>query len=133
MKQFLSAIIASIMLLSTSANALKVGLGIDQGLGVTAQFQRINAFVGTNGIAGDYILKRGSFGEDVPFNWYVAGGAFLGWDHGAGVRLPLGLNMFFAPEWDGYFQVQPELDFDHGNNSDANFSADFSLGVRFRF
>ena len=133
MKKYLLAIIASSMFISTAASAVKVGLGFDQGFGVTAQFDNINAFVGNDGISGDYIFKRGSFSEDTPFNWYVAGGAFLGWDHGAGIRLPLGINMSFDSRWDGYFQVFPELDFDHGSKSDVKLSADLAVGVRYRF
>lgn len=133
MKKYLLVILASSMLISTAASAVKVGLGFDQGFGVTAQFDNINAFIGNDGIAGDYIFKRGSFSEDTPFNWYIAGGAFLGWDHGAGIRLPLGINMPFDSKWDGYFQVFPELDFDHGSRSDVKFSADLAIGVRYRF
>lgn len=133
MKKYLLVVIAFSMLISTAASAVKVGVAFDQGFGVTAQFENINAFVGNDGIAGDYIFKRGSFNEDTPFNWYVAGGAFLGWEHGAGVRLPLGINMSFNPQWDGYFQVFPELDFDHGSRSDVKLSADLAIGFRFRF
>ena len=133
MKKYSLVIMVTSMLISTAASAVKVGVGFDQGFGVTAQFENINAFVGNDGIAADYIFKRGSFNEDTPFNWYVAGGAFLGWDHGAGLRLPLGINMPFSAKWDGYFQVFPELDFDHGNNSDTNFSANAAIGVRYRF
>ncbi len=133
MKKYLLVFIASSILLSNAASAVKVGIGFDQGFGVTAQFENINAFVGNDGIAGDYIFKRGSFNEDTPFNWYVAGGAFLGWDDGAGIRLPLGINMSFNSQLDGYFQVQPELDFDHGSRSDVKLSADLAIGVRYRF
>jgi hypothetical protein len=133
MKKYLLPIIASSMFISTAASAVKVGVGFDQGFGVTAQFENVNAFVGNDGIAANYIFKRGSFNEDTPFNWYVAGGAFLGWEHGAGVRLPLGINMNFDAKWDGYFQVHPELDFDHGSRSDVKLSADLSIGVRYRF
>jgi len=133
MKKYLLVFIASSILLSNAASAVKVGIGFDQGFGVTAQFENINAFVGNDGIAGDYIFKRGSFNEDTPFNWYVAGGAFLGWDDGAGIRLPLGINMSFNSQLDGYFQVQPELDFDHGSRSDVKLSAVLAIGVRYRF
>ena len=133
MKKYLLLIMASSMFISTAASAVKLGLGFDQGFGITAQFENFNAFVGNDGIAGDYIFKRGSFNEDTPFNWYVAGGVFLGWEHGAGVRLPLGINMPFDAKWDGYFQVSPELDFDHGSRSDVKLSADLSIGVRYRF
>lgn len=134
MKKILLAIIATTMVISSTASAaVKVGLGFDQGFGVTAQFNNINAFLGDDGVAGDYIFKRGSFGEDVPVNWYIGGGAFIGWDHGVGVRLPLGLNMAFNSKWDAYFQVHPELDFDHGAASETKFGIDAGLGVRYRF
>jgi len=134
MKKTLLTLIAVSALISThSTAAVKVGVGFDQGFGVTGQFDNINAFVGDDGIAADYIFKRGSFSENFPLNWYIGGGAFLGWDNGAGVRLPLGLNMAFNAKWDAYFQVHPELDFDHGKNSDTNFSAAAAIGVRYRF
>ena len=134
MKKYLVVIIASCIFISTSAaSAVKVGIGFDQGFGVTGQFENINAFVGNDGIAGDYIFKRGSFSEDIPFNWYAAGGVFLGWDEGVGVRLPLGVNMSFNSQWDGYIQVHPELDFDHGKLGEREFGVDLSLGVRYRF
>lgn len=134
MKKHLLVIMASSLFISSAASAaVKVGLGFDQGFGVTAQFDNINAFVGNDGIAGDYIFNRGSFNKETPFNWYVGAGAFLGWDHGAGVRLPLGINMHFDAKWDGYFQVHPELDFDHGSRSDVKLSADLAIGVRYRF
>ncbi len=134
MKKILLTLIAVSALLSTSANAaVKIGVGVDQGFGVTAQFDNINAFIGNDGVAGDYIFKRGSFGEDIPFNWYVGGGAFIGWDNGIGVRVPLGLNMAFNAKWDAYLQVHPELDFDHGAASDTKFSVDMAIGVRYRF
>lgn len=127
------SIVMSMFISNAASAAVKVGVGFDQGFGVTAQFNNINAFVGNDGIAGDYIFKRGTFGEDVPFNWYVGGGAFLGWDHGAGVRLPLGIRIPFNTQWDGYFQVHPELDFDHGSRSDVKLTADAAFGVRVRF
>ena len=134
MKKYILLIMTfSLFVSNTAGAAVKVGLGFDQGFGVTAQFDNINAFIGNDGISGDYIFKRGSFSEETPFNWYVAGGAFLGWDHGIGIRVPLGINMNFNREWDGYFQAFPKLDFDHGSRSDVKLSADLSIGVRYRF
>lgn len=134
MKKYLLTVLVTSLFISSTANAaVKVGLGFDQGFGVTAQFDNINAFVGNDGIAGDYIFKRGSFGEDVPFNWYVGGGAFIGWDDGVGIRTPFGVNMPFDAKWDGYFQVFPELDFDHGSRSDVKLGVDLSIGIRYRF
>lgn len=133
MKKIFLILIAASAFVSTSANATKAGFGIDQGFGVTAQFEKINAFIGNDGVSGDYIFKRGSFDGDVPFNWYVGGGAFIGWDNGIGARLPLGINMNFSPKWDAYFQVHPELDFDHGSDGDIKFGIDAAIGVRYSF
>lgn len=134
MKKNIFALIAATTLISTTAHSnVKIGVGFDQGFGVTAQFNNINAFVGDDGVAGDYIFKRGSFGEEVPVSWYIGGGAFIGWDNGAGVRLPLGLAMAFNSKWDGYFQVHPQFDFDHGKNSETDFGVDAAVGVRYRF
>ena len=134
MRKYILTLTAVAALTTTPAySAVKVGLGFDQGFGVTAQFNNINAFIGNDGAAVDYVFKRGNFGDDVPLNWYVAGGAFLGWDHGAGVRLPLGVSMAFNSKWDAYLQVHPQLDFDHGAHSDTHFNLDAGIGVRYRF
>lgn len=60
MKKIIFALIAVSALLSTSANAVKLGFGFDQDFGVVAQFDDINAFVGNDGATADFILKRGS-------------------------------------------------------------------------
>ena len=120
--------------MTSAANAeFKLGFGLDQGLGITAQIDEVNVFFGNDGIAGDVILNRGSFGKDVPFNWYVGGGAFLGWDHGAGIRMPLGVRIPFNADLDSYVQIHPELDFDSGHDRNMRFGADMSFGIRHRF
>jgi hypothetical protein len=133
MKKISYALIAASVLLSTSANAEKLGFGVDQGFGVVAQFDNINAFVGNDGASADFIFNRGSFSSDVPFDWYVGAGAFVGWDDGIGVRMPFGIRMNFTPKWDTFFQIHPLLDFDDGKNSDTKFSVDASIGVRYEF
>lgn len=133
MKNLLVILILSILVSSTANAAVKLGVGFDQGFGVTGQFNKINAFVGEDGMSGDYIFMRNTVSKDTPLNWYLAGGAFLGWDHGLGVRLPLGLNMPFSAKWDGYVHVYPELDFDHGHDGDTEFGVDFGIGVRYKF
>lgn len=66
------------MIITTTASAVKVGLGFDQGFGVSSPFENINAFIDNDGISGDQIFKRRSFNDDTPFNWYLVGGALLG-------------------------------------------------------
>jgi hypothetical protein len=132
-KKIIYALIAVSALLSASANATKVGFGFDQGFGVLGQFNNINAFVGNDGASADYLFKRGSFGSDVPFNWYIGAGAFVGWDDGLGVRVPFGVNLNFATKWDAFVQIHPELDFDHGKAGDVKFGVDASIGIRYAF
>jgi hypothetical protein len=133
MKKIIYALIAVSAFLSTSANAAKVGFGFDQGFGVVGQFENINAFVGNDGASADFIFKRGSFDSDVPFDWYLGAGAFVGWDDGLGVRVPFGVTMEFAPQWDAFFQIHPEVDFDNGKNGDVKFGVNASIGVRYDF
>ncbi|WP_345336936.1 hypothetical protein [Ferrimonas pelagia] len=121
-----------LLLPSMAPAAVKVGFGVDQGLGVALQFnQRINGFIGNDGVAADYLFARGRAAEieGMPLNWYVGGGAFVGWDKGYGVRVPLGLELSFAPRWDVYLQVAPDLDFDRNDK----FGVDAGFAVRYAF
>lgn len=114
--------------------ATKIGFAFDQGFGVAGQFDSFNAFIGNNGISGDYLFKQGSFGKDVPFNWYVGGGAYYNWsgDNSVGARLPLGITIPFAQKWDVFGQISPALD---GNvdSEKLSFKLGFALGVRYAF
>lgn len=131
---------------------IKVGMGFDQGFGVTAQFEdRMNVFLGNDGLAADYIVKRGSFTSDIPFDWYVGIGAAINWDnnyshaHSDGtwhdedynnysVRVPLGLNFPFATRWDVYGQVAPALEFKNKpHDSEFQFGLDLGIGIRYAF
>ncbi|SHH94148.1 hypothetical protein [Ferrimonas marina] len=129
----MAALGATALLATTAAEArFEVGFGYDQGLGVTAQLDnKYNFFLGNDGISADYLFKRGTVPdvEDVPMSWYVGGGAFVGWDDGIGARLPLGLELHFAPRWEAFLQVVPNLDFDGG----AEFGLHAGLGVRYAF
>lgn len=110
----------------------KFGFGVDRGLGVTAQLEnRFNLFVGNDGIAGDYLFSRGSWGEieSMPVNWYVGGGAWADWNKGFGVRLPLGVELNFAPSWQAYAQIAPDLDLDDG----AKFGVQGAIAIRYSF
>ena len=102
--------------LSASANEnanIKAGFAFDMGFGATALInEQYSIMIGNDGIAGDYIFNRGKFSADVPFAWYVGGGAYADWNDGFGVRLPLGLTLDFAQNWNAYTQIAPDLDFD---------------------
>jgi hypothetical protein len=128
-KTIAAAVCAATLFTAGSANATKIGFAVDKGLGITAQFGNINAFLGDDGITGDYLFAQGKFGDKGPVNWFVGAGAFIGWNHGYGVRMPVGITFGFAKQWDVYVQVAPELDID-GN---TDFGVDGALGVRFAF
>lgn len=122
----------SLFLLSLSSVAqatVKVGVAIDMDLSIVAQIDRYNIVLGDSGFAVDYKLMSGTFDDTTPLTWYVAGGGWAGWDHGFGVRVPLGVTWNFAKNWDLYGQVQPVVDFD----DDFDFGVDGAIGVRFAF
>lgn len=134
MKKLSIALFIFLTSMAVTANETpKLGVSIDQGFGITAQYKDFNAFVGSDGVSADYIFKRGSFADDFPVNWYIGAGAFIGWDKGNGVRAPLGLNLPFNSKWDAFFQVHPLIDFDHGHDSETKFGVDASFGVRYQF
>lgn len=117
----------------------KVGLGVDQGFGVTIQLEdRINLTLGDDGVAGDYLFRKGVIDPSVPATWYIGVGAFAGWDDGLGVRLPLGVEMNFDQRWDGYVQLAPAIDFDNhndhkGHHDHADLDIDAAIGIRYAF
>lgn len=127
------AILTAFVSFSAHANDtvnIKAGFAFDKGFGVTALINnQFSVMLGNDGIAGDYLFKQGRFGADVPFTWYVGGGAYAEWDDGFGVRLPLGLNLNFAQKWNAYAQIAPDLDFD----DDVKFGAQFAIGARYSF
>ncbi|QIR14968.1 hypothetical protein [Shewanella aestuarii] len=131
MKHVLTAVIVFFATLSSAqAQKLKLGFGFDQGFGVTGQVDNINFFVGNDGASGDYLFKQGQFDtQEVPMSWYIGGGAFFGWDHGYGIRMPFGLNFKLGKGWDAYAQVAPELDFDDKTDLGLNGG----IGFRYAF
>jgi len=126
-----------------SALGVKAGIAFDQGFGITAQFDnKINAFIGNDGVSADYILKNGAFDSEVPINWYVGVGSAINWndhnnnDNAYSVRVPLGVSIPFAKSWDVYGQAAPDLaliDRHNDNENDVEFGVDVALGIRYAF
>jgi len=131
MKKFL--LISTLMfLLSVSSFAqakIKVGVALDMDLSLVAKIDRYSIVLGNDGFAVDYTIKTGRFNDSTPLTWFVSGGGWAGWDHGFGVRVPLGVNWVFAKDWDLYGQVQPVANFDNK----FDLSLDGAIGVRFAF
>jgi len=119
---------------------IKLGFGFDQGFGVAATLGKFNGFLGNDGVAVDYIFIKEKFSEvDLEaLHWYIGGGGFIRWDSAFGVRLPVGLEFYFAENWDVYGQIIPRLQFNNNSNDNqhkdnADFGLDFGIGVRYQF
>lgn len=115
---------------AAKAADVKVGMGLDQGLSAVIKFEdRFNLAVGNDGMAFDYHFARGSFSQDVPFDWFVGAGAWYEWDDDFGLRVPLGLDWNFAPNWNAYGHVNPEWQLH--DKSKLKFGA--GIGITYRF
>lgn len=130
----LSSIVACSLssLAHADANGLqgmKLGFGYDLGLGITGQMGNYNGFVGNDGLAIDYKFVKNSVAGSIPTHVYMAGGGYAGWDGNIGVRVPVGLEARFTPEFDAYVQVIPELNL----INDVRFGLGAGLGVRYQF
>ncbi|MFT6986095.1 MAG: hypothetical protein ACJAT7_001916 [Psychromonas sp.] len=127
------AMVTTLFSLSASADNnvdIKAGFAADMGFGVSALINnKFSVMLGNDGVAADYIFKRGKFNAEVPFTWYIGAGAYNEWDKGFGVRVPLGLNLHFSQNWNAYAQVAPDLDFD----DNAHFGAQLGAGLRYSF
>ncbi|CAH0526525.1 hypothetical protein [Vibrio hippocampi] len=116
---------------SSSLSDFKLGMGLDQGLSVVAQFNRkVNVAAGNDGLAVDYIFDRGRFGSDVPFNWFIGAGGQIYKFEEVGPRVTLGVELPFARRWDSYAQLSPNIMF-ADNSAELGINAGF--GVRYRF
>ncbi len=71
-------------------------MGVDQGFGVSAQFDNINVFVGNDGFSADYLFEQGSFSKDIPFNWYLGAGVFIDNDEGYGIANAIRIKIIFC-------------------------------------
>ena len=137
MKKLLTTTIAGLALTSTLLTAnTSVGLVADLGIGIGAQFDdKINAFIGSSGISGDYLFINNKKMGDSPFNWYLGGGLayyFSDWGADSGdfdVRLPVGIEWDFHKEWDAFLQATPALRI----GDDVGFGIGAAIGVRYKF
>jgi len=124
-----SILLVSLLLSNFAEASFKVGVAIDMDLSLVAQIDQYNIVLGDSGFAVDYLIKTGQFDNNTPLSWYVSGGGWAGWDHGFGVRAPVGVSWYFAKGWDLYGQVQPVINLD----DNFKFSVDGAIGVRFAF
>ncbi len=129
-KLFLLSFMLFIFTLSNKALAdIKVGVALDMDLSAVAQIDRYNLVLGGSGFAVDYLIKTGNFNQKALLSWYFSGGGWAGWNHGFGVRAPVGVSWYFAKRWDLYGQVQAVADFDN----DFHLTVDGAIGVRYSF
>ena len=127
--RLVSMLILSLAITTIAKAEIKVGVALDMDLSIVAQIDRYNVVFGDSGFAVDYKIKTGKIDNRTPLSWYLAGGGWAGWDHGFGVRVPVGLTWGFAKHWDLYGQVQPVANFD----DKFKFSVDGAIGVRYDF
>lgn len=117
----------------------KLGFGHDRGFGVVGTMGKFNGFLGDDGVAVDYIFIKNKLDVANPLYWYVGAGGFGDWDGDFGVRVPVGVELYFAKDLDVYAQVIPRLRFNNHNNNNsdnhgtADLGLDFGIGVRYQF
>ncbi|HHJ3241442.1 TPA: hypothetical protein ACQJOV_002516 [Vibrio parahaemolyticus] len=129
-------IILAVGLISSSAMAanepanLSVGMAVDQQLSVVVEVDnKYRGIIGNDGMAFDYIAKRGAFDQNMPITWYVGGGGWYEWDDEFGIRVPLGVNWDLSKGWDVYAQIHPELDLYKG----PDLQLGGAVGVKYSF
>ncbi|ELB2961107.1 TPA: hypothetical protein ACPVYN_002540 [Vibrio parahaemolyticus] len=129
-------IILAVGLISSSAMAanepanLSVGMAVDQQLSVVVEVDnKYRGIIGNDGMAFDYIAKRGAFDQNMPITWYVGVGSWYEWDDEFGIRVPLGVNWDLSKGWDVYAQIHPELDLYKG----PDLQLGGAVGVKYSF
>ncbi|MBR9876130.1 hypothetical protein L3V31_11695 [Vibrio sp. J1-1] len=115
---------------ANGASDLAVGMAVDQQLSVVVEIDNTyRGIIGNDGMAFDYIAKRGTFDQNIPVTWYVGVGGWYEWDDEFGVRVPLGVNWDLSQGWDVYAQLHPELDLYKG----ADLQLGGAVGVKYSF
>lgn len=115
---------------SNGASDFAVGMAADQQLSVVVEIDKTyRGIIGNDGMAFDYIAKRGSFEQNLPVTWYIGVGGWYEWDDEFGLRVPLGVNWNFSKGWDLYGQLHPELDL----YKDLDLQLGAAVGVKYNF
>lgn len=125
-----TAMLPGVALAASESKDLSVGMAVDQQLSVVVEIDKqYRGIIGNEGMAFDYIAKRGSFDQSMPVTWYVGVGAWYEWDDEFGLRVPLGLNWDLSKGWDLYAQIQPELELYKG----PDLQIGGALGIKYNF
>ena len=129
------------LLLSFSIRAdqqpdIKAGIAYDLGLGVTALIDNTYGLtIGKDGAAADAPLISGTFEpSNIPLTWYALGGGYVKWGRGIGVRLPIGLNLYFEQDqhsWNAFAQIAPGIRLDDHDNFQVETK--LGIGIRYKF
>jgi hypothetical protein len=117
---------------NNTLQGIKLGFGYDLGLGLTAQTNKFNGFIGNGGVAADYIFEKENIKDievSIPLYWYIGAGGYAEWKGGAGARMPIGLEAAFAKKLDAYVQIIPEFKL----VDDVKFGLGAGFGVRYKF
>jgi hypothetical protein len=117
---------------NNTLQGIKLGFGYDLGLGLTAQTNKFNGFIGNSGVAADYILVKDNIQNieaSIPLYWYIGAGGYAEWKGDAGARMPAGLEAAFAKKLDAYVQIIPEFKL----VEDVKFGLGAGFGVRYKF
>ncbi|MGR5132215.1 hypothetical protein [Vibrio alfacsensis] len=125
-----TAILPSVGLAASESKDLSVGMAVDQQLSVVVEIDKqYRGIIGNDGMAFDYIAKRGSFDQNMPVSWYVGVGGWYEWNDEFGLRVPLGLNWDLSKGWDLYAQIQPELELYKG----PDLQIGGAIGIKYNF
>ena len=146
MKKIISTSLIALVMSATALSAQEaknsnfaIGLSTSLGGSVAMQIAGLNIGVG-GGASVDYLFldKNIVTNESIALNWYVgAGGAYF-WGNAFGgnsingdilVRVPVGLSMMFAKDWEIFGELDPGVRFNHG----TDFGIDSGIGFRYHF
>ncbi len=121
---------SSAAMANNSAADLAIGMAVDQRLSVVVEIDKTyRGIIGNEGMALDYIAKRGTFEQTIPVTWYVGVGGWYEWNDEFGLRVPLGVNWDISKGWNLYAQLHPELDLYKG----VDLQLGGAFGVRYNF